>query len=240
MRIHKLIIIYFCLFFWVGALMSSPTPWQENRTELVGTVSLGDGTVLPGVAVEITSLSSGERRVTLTNETGYYRFKNIPPGEYKVISSLEGFKTKESIVTIVPGSSRSLSFFMSSGGIDEDGGRYVSVPSSIKTQEIVLMNNQGIELKEEKAAPKGSCHFFYNEKKMFAKHGIAKVGDTKKDLDEITNFPHESEDYIKIGLKIIPRIVYVIKLDAKGKKLLFIRILEIGEGKVKIEYHQTK
>ena len=67
------------------------------QAEQAGTVTghvRGPGSVsVPGATVEITELSTGERKATWTDEAGNYRFPDVAPGTYRLEVSLIGFRT---------------------------------------------------------------------------------------------------------------------------------------------------
>ncbi len=69
--------------------------WPTGRKPdvLTGTVTDASGQALPGVMVTLT----GDRGTTeqVTDENGTYRFALVPPGDYKVTASLEGFRPTE-------------------------------------------------------------------------------------------------------------------------------------------------
>jgi hypothetical protein len=61
-----------------------------------GEVSDASGAVLPDVTVTLSSeavIGNGGMRATQTAEDGLYRFPALPPGEYSLLFSLEGFRT---------------------------------------------------------------------------------------------------------------------------------------------------
>ena len=66
------------------------------QAEQAGTVTghvRGPGSVsVPGATVEITELSTGERKATWTDEAGNYRFPDVAPGTYRLEVSLIGFR----------------------------------------------------------------------------------------------------------------------------------------------------
>ena len=67
---------------------------MSNETgTLTGTVTVEDGSRLPGVIVTATSPALLGERTTITAEEGRYRFLGLPPGTYTATFELEGFKT---------------------------------------------------------------------------------------------------------------------------------------------------
>jgi carboxypeptidase family protein/TonB-dependent receptor-like protein len=56
-----------------------------------GVVSDNTGAVLPGVTIEISGAALMGARTIVTNGEGFYRFPVLPPGEYTLVFTLEGF-----------------------------------------------------------------------------------------------------------------------------------------------------
>ncbi|MCP4156579.1 MAG: carboxypeptidase regulatory-like domain-containing protein [bacterium] len=83
----KLVILAVVMIFCFGVYFA-----EANTGTIDGTVCLEDGSAVPGVAVSLKG-SKGERQTTITNENGYYVFRNVPPGTYQLTFQLEGFKT---------------------------------------------------------------------------------------------------------------------------------------------------
>jgi hypothetical protein len=198
-----------------------PIPSAPSTGSIKGKVIDQDGNEIPGVYVVLTSAHYGRKR-TYTYLNGVFCFENLPAGRYRLKLELEGFKTVvQKNIYISSGSTKELSTITMDFDI------------------IVLGNNQGINPYKKKVVHKNDSNFYYMEKKLFASYGVAKVVTTKKDLKDIniTEVPYKPENYHTSGLDIIPRGVYVIKLDQRGRKLLYIRVLEILKGKIEVEYH---
>ena len=66
---------------------------QSTGSSLRGYVKDDQGGVLPGVAVTAKSPDMITPATGVTDETGYYRLINLPPGEYTVTAELAGFST---------------------------------------------------------------------------------------------------------------------------------------------------
>jgi hypothetical protein len=62
---------------------------------LTGTVSDSSGAVIPKVTVTATNVATGQSRNLTTGTTGLYKFSLLPPGEYRVKFSGEGFQSIE-------------------------------------------------------------------------------------------------------------------------------------------------
>ena len=65
---------------------------QPTGSSLRGYVKDNQGGVLPGVTVTATSPNMITSATGVTDETGYYRLINLPPGEYAVTAELQGFR----------------------------------------------------------------------------------------------------------------------------------------------------
>ena len=57
-----------------------------------GTVSDPSGAVIPGVTVTVTSVSTGVRSTTISDDKGFYRFPALNVDSYDVAVKQTGFK----------------------------------------------------------------------------------------------------------------------------------------------------
>lgn len=83
------------LVFAVVTLFALPlSAWAQRTTgDIRGVVSDESGAVLPGVTVTLRGRAVPGAPTTVTNETGVYRFPNLPPGSYDITAELAGFTT---------------------------------------------------------------------------------------------------------------------------------------------------
>ena len=65
---------------------------QPTGSSLRGYVKDNQGGVLPGVTVTATSPNMITSATGVTDESGYYRLINLPPGEYAITAELQGFR----------------------------------------------------------------------------------------------------------------------------------------------------
>lgn len=65
---------------------------QTTAGSILGNLTDQTGAVLPDTPVTLTNIKTDDTRLTKTNQTGYYRFVNIPPGSYRVSVQKQGFK----------------------------------------------------------------------------------------------------------------------------------------------------
>src|SRR5438552_1922111 len=76
-----------------GSLLVSPAFAQSGAGGLNGYVKDQQGGVLPGVTVTAKSAELLAPVVGVTDNAGYYRLNNLPPGTYAVSAELSGFAT---------------------------------------------------------------------------------------------------------------------------------------------------
>jgi outer membrane receptor protein involved in Fe transport len=77
----------------VALLWATPLYAQRTTGGIVGTVKDASGAVLPGVTVSLTGPTVVGTQTATTNEDGFYRLVNLPPGAYDLSYGLSGFKT---------------------------------------------------------------------------------------------------------------------------------------------------
>src|SRR5690349_7012898 len=66
---------------------------QGGTGELSGLVSDPSGAVVPSATVTLTNPATGEKRSTVTNQSGIYHFSALAPGGYSLEASPKGFKS---------------------------------------------------------------------------------------------------------------------------------------------------
>ena len=74
-------------------LAAAPGFAQRTTGGIAGTARDGTGAVLPGVTVSVSGSTIVGTQTAVTNESGFYRFINLPPGAYQVKFSMSGFST---------------------------------------------------------------------------------------------------------------------------------------------------
>jgi len=78
-----------CVFFaFFGAILLS-----QNTASIVGTVVDPTGVAIANIKVEARSVATGVVYAAITNDVGNYTFASLPPGEYELKVSAQGFKT---------------------------------------------------------------------------------------------------------------------------------------------------
>ena len=65
---------------------------QTATGSIAGSVTDSRGAILPGVTVTLTNLSTNQSRAAVSNDTGYYSFQLLPPGQYRIVAEQTGFR----------------------------------------------------------------------------------------------------------------------------------------------------
>jgi outer membrane receptor protein involved in Fe transport len=73
--------------------LATPALAQRTTGGFSGTVKDATGGTLSGVTVSVSGPNIVGTQAATTNEQGFYRITNLPPGEYQLVFSLSGFKT---------------------------------------------------------------------------------------------------------------------------------------------------
>jgi hypothetical protein len=92
MRSGKILLCLITLVFLVLAI-SVPAIAQTGSGEVNGTITDSSGAVVAGAVVKLANQATGIANMATSNTTGYFVFINVPPGQYILTVSKEGFKT---------------------------------------------------------------------------------------------------------------------------------------------------
>ena len=77
----------------IGIFVCATAFAQGGAGQISGRVSDSTGAVLPGVEVTVTQTDTGLSRTTVSNETGFFTFPNLPVGPYRLEATLPQFST---------------------------------------------------------------------------------------------------------------------------------------------------
>lgn len=72
---------------------------QSTSTQILGSVTDPSGAAISNATIEAIRKATGEKRTTVSNDTGNYVILNLESGEYEVVASAAGFRT-ERIVSV--------------------------------------------------------------------------------------------------------------------------------------------
>ncbi len=86
---------YFTITVLLGTILlgfSAPVMGQAVNATLLGTVTDSSGAAVANVKVTVTETNTEISHTSQTNDSGNYVFPDLPPGTYKVVAELAGFK----------------------------------------------------------------------------------------------------------------------------------------------------
>jgi len=116
------------IFAVVALLIAGVASAQSPTGILTGNVTDGQGP-LPGVTVTVTSPNQQGARTGITNENGDYALKLLPAGEYRVVFTLEGFQTIETVVKVSAAQTSTINAEMPQATIAEE----ITVTGTLET-----------------------------------------------------------------------------------------------------------
>src|SRR5216110_2011253 len=86
----RILLICLMLISCVGVAMSQA---QSNAADLQGTVRDPNGAVVANASVTARNTATNSSREATTNDEGFYKIVNLPPGEYEVTVKAPNYKT---------------------------------------------------------------------------------------------------------------------------------------------------
>ena len=86
--LRRLLFVFLAGLVTLGSLAHA----QSDNASITGTITDSSGAVVPGAAVTITNEATGLARTVNSNETGFYAITNLPPGNYTVNATAQGFE----------------------------------------------------------------------------------------------------------------------------------------------------
>jgi len=86
----RILLIGFTVIACVGVAMSQA---QSNAADLQGTVRDPQGAAVPNAAVTVKNSATNVSREATTNDEGFYKIVNLPPGDYAVTVTAPNYKT---------------------------------------------------------------------------------------------------------------------------------------------------
>jgi hypothetical protein len=108
-----------CLSVLLLVVMVGSALGQETTGGIQGTVKDPSGAVVPNAkVVATTSTLVGEKTID-TDSNGYYRFANLPPGNYTITVSAGGFATVKRELVLEVGHLPTLDFVLEVGKASE-------------------------------------------------------------------------------------------------------------------------
>jgi carboxypeptidase family protein len=82
--------------FAVSFFLLLAAAWSQSfQASITGAVKDTSGAVVPAAELTATNIATGLSFSTTSNETGIYRFANLPPAQYRIACTVAGFKRFE-------------------------------------------------------------------------------------------------------------------------------------------------
>lgn len=104
----------------MAVLLAPAAMAQSSDGTLVGNIMDAQQAVLPGVTITATSPQLIGERMVISDERGYYRLLNLPPGEYTVAAELPGFKIQRRTgINVRAGSTFTVNFALEISSISD-------------------------------------------------------------------------------------------------------------------------
>jgi Carboxypeptidase regulatory-like domain/TonB dependent receptor len=103
-----------------GMVLFCPPLFGQFRSSIEGTVSDTSGAVVPDTKVVLTNTDNGVTQTAQSNNTGYFRFPSLGPGNYKLTASKQGFQTlNQENISLLAQEIRTVPMVMKVGQIQE-------------------------------------------------------------------------------------------------------------------------
>jgi outer membrane receptor protein involved in Fe transport len=132
------------------ALAVPAMAFAQATGSITGIVTDESGAVMPGVTVEATNVGTNQTRTALTGSDGFYSIPLVPPGQYSLKGTLQGFKTflREGVTVTVESTAR-VDMKLAVGGLEETISVTADAPlveTSNATLGIVVDEKKVVEL----------------------------------------------------------------------------------------------
>jgi outer membrane receptor for ferrienterochelin and colicin len=125
------VLAFLALFVGLASFAAAQTDVTTSR--ISGTVEDNAGSPLPGVTVTATNTETGLQVTGVTDERGFYRLLNLPPGTYNIEAALDGFATATAEnVRLLLGSTPTVNFTLQSSSVSET----ITVTSEVPVVEV--------------------------------------------------------------------------------------------------------
>jgi beta-lactamase regulating signal transducer with metallopeptidase domain len=94
-------------------------PVQQDPATLLGVIQDQTGAVLPGVEVQLTDTAFGVVFSQVTDGAGRFRFPELQPGRYELVTQLPGFANVTNVMTLAAGSNVERRLTLPLGSVQE-------------------------------------------------------------------------------------------------------------------------
>ncbi|HEX7281005.1 MAG TPA: carboxypeptidase regulatory-like domain-containing protein, partial [Vicinamibacterales bacterium] len=134
----------------VANLLMPSSAYAQATGQINGAVTDSSGALLPGVTVEATNTATGAVRTSVTGTDGLYTIPLLPPGDYTVKATLQGFRVSQRDgVRVTVSETARVAFQLEVGQISETitvSAEATLVETSNATHGIVIDEQKIVEL----------------------------------------------------------------------------------------------
>src|SRR5262245_24831762 len=113
---------------------------QSFTGSINGAVTDQSGAALANASITLTAGATGQTRITTTNNQGEYSFSSLPPGQYKVRITADGFVAREIIAQLAVSQALRADAQLSVGSTTETVNISESDGVAVETQNAQLSN----------------------------------------------------------------------------------------------------
>jgi len=119
-RFHRISLIFTICLTFAFSLTTHSFGQSTNTGTVVGVVTDQSGAAVSGAVITLTDLATNQVRTEKTTKTGQYVVVNLPPGQYKISATKEGFSVAEvASETVSVGSQSNANFKLAIGAVNE-------------------------------------------------------------------------------------------------------------------------
>lgn len=104
---------------------------QQPNTAITGTVTSANGTAIANAKVTAKNLTTGDTVSAQSDATGHFHFDALPPADYEISASADGFELQTSKFTLTAGVSQTLNLPLTPAKAESN---LPNAPSSSKTE----------------------------------------------------------------------------------------------------------
>lgn len=144
-------LIFISLIVFSVMIFAASTFAQSQFGEITGTVSDQNGAVVPNATITLTGVSIGLNRTATSDSSGFYAFRQLPPGNYNVsVAAISGFSAQTiNNQLVVLENTTSVNFTMTTGAsatVDVSAGDLVAPVDTTSTKVQTNISAAKIEL----------------------------------------------------------------------------------------------
>jgi outer membrane receptor protein involved in Fe transport len=127
------IVLFTLLVVGLATVLSVPSIAQVTGATLSGLISDSSGAAIPGAAVSVNNVATGEVRQVITNGEGFYSVPNLLPGMYDVSVTANQFqKTLQKGITLTVAAQQALNLSLKPGEVTQVV-EVTSIPPDVQT-----------------------------------------------------------------------------------------------------------